>query len=265
METHLHIVPGQPQEFSQVGIQAFSAGAWSSAVVLKDGSLYTWGYAKDGRLGVSSKEAKSNVIHNPRRISVKRGSDGEEVKFLDVEMGNNWCLARLDRNELWVTGNNVDSQLGLVTKGSYCSRFRMVPNIRVWGMAASKSEKYGHSAVIQAETGQLMMAGSNYKGKTGVGLDYKDIDHLRTFKVVDSVDFGGVQMISLGGIHSMVLDSSSRLWSFGCGSDGRLGHKEAEGYRYLYRELKPGLIQDLRAMVQDVAVSYYHGVALVRE
>lgn len=35
--------------------------------------------------------------------------------------------------------------------------------------------------------------------------------------------------IECGGIHTLVLSADGRLLSFGCGSDGRLGHPESDG------------------------------------
>ncbi len=39
-----------------------------------------------------------------------------------------------------------------------------------------------------------------------------------------------------GGIHSAILSTDGRVYTFGCGSDGRLGHTESQEYVYLYRE-----------------------------
>ena len=39
-----------------------------------------------------------------------------------------------------------------------------------------------------------------------------------------------------GGIHKAILAEDGDLYTFGCGSDGRLGHPEYEGFVYLYKE-----------------------------
>jgi alpha-tubulin suppressor-like RCC1 family protein len=38
-----------------------------------------------------------------------------------------------------------------------------------------------------------------------------------------------------GGIHSMLINDNNEAMSFGCGSDGRIGHEESKDHRYLYR------------------------------
>ncbi len=39
-----------------------------------------------------------------------------------------------------------------------------------------------------------------------------------------------------GGIHSAALDDKGSLYTWGCGSDGRLGHPEHGNAKYLYKE-----------------------------
>ncbi len=41
--------------------------------------------------------------------------------------------------------------------------------------------------------------------------------------------------IHCGGIHTAVLDINGGIWTFGCGSDGRLGHPESDNHTYLYK------------------------------
>ena len=47
------------------------------------------------------------------------------------------------------------------------------------------------------------------------------------------------QKVAAGGIHSGFLSVDGSVLTFGCGSDGRLGHPESADHRYLYREGLP--------------------------
>ena len=65
------------------------------------------------------------------------------------------------------------------------------------------------------------------------------------------------------GIHSAILTTQGFVYTFGCGSDGRMGHPEYEGNIYLYKESRPKKIEALQG-VEDVQSSYNHMVALVK-
>ena len=52
-----------------------------------------------------------------------------------------------------------------------------------------------------------------------------------------------VKKVLGGGIHSAILSNGGKLYTFGCGSDGRMGHPEFEGQIYLYKESFPKLVK----------------------
>ena len=55
------------------------------------------------------------------------------------------------------------------------------------------------------------------------------------------------------------------MYTFGCGSDGRLGQQEFKGHTYLYKESKPKYVEALHDhKVIDVQSSYYHMLALTQ-
>lgn len=61
-----------------------------------------------------------------------------------------------------------------------------------------------------------------------------------------------------GGIHSALLTLNGQLYTWGCGSDGRLGHPEYEGFVYLYKESRPKLVEAFKnKKVIDAESSYY--------
>ena len=67
-----------------------------------------------------------------------------------------------------------------------------------------------------------------------------------------------VKKVASGGIHSALLTTDGEVYTFGCGSNGRLGHPEYEGYVFLYKESQPKRVEALGARVIDLASSYYH-------
>lgn len=79
--------------------------------------------------------------------------------------------------------------------------------------------------------------------------------------------FNGEKVVSIaaGGIHSCAATLTGKVYTWGCGSDGRLGHKDGEKHRYLFRSDIPRLVEDLPKNSNYVAVSssYYHTAALI--
>lgn len=72
-----------------------------------------------------------------------------------------------------------------------------------------------------------------------------------------------VTKVSAGGIHSNILNDKGEVLSFGCGSNGRLGHAESKEYVYLYREGIPKAIESLKGVfVTNVESSYYHNICV---
>ena len=119
------------------------------------------------------------------------------------------------------------------------------------------------------------MWGDPYKGQLGnykddVGWTHKEKNLYSTPLFIDmaaALQPGDlVKKVECAGIHSSFLTEMGQVYTFGCGSDGRLGHPEYEGHTYLYKESKPKLIESLNGLkVSDIASSYYHTVATIQE
>lgn len=74
-----------------------------------------------------------------------------------------------------------------------------------------------------------------------------------------------VAKVVSAGIHSLAITEQGELYTWGCGSDGRLGHPEYEGSTYLYKESFPKLVtyfSEKGIPVTDISASYYHNMAI---
>jgi len=108
--------------------------------------------------------------------------------------------------------------------------------------------------------------GDPYKGKLG---NVEEWNHkvkalVSQPRLLEADNIGAIRKVICGGIHSAVLSEDGRLFTFGCGSNGRIGHPEFKGHTYLYKEAKPRVVEAFSGRrVVDAVSSYYHMVALV--
>ena len=87
-------------------------------------------------------------------------------------------------------------------------------------------------------------------------------------KLVENTLLDGKHVVKVvcGGIHTSALTAEGELFTWGCGSDGRLGHPEYEGSNYLYKESAPKLVETFKGTkVVDIVSSYYHMCAIAHK
>ena len=136
----------------------------------------------------------------------------------------------------------------------------LITNDRPIQISCSRGQFHAH-VLLLTEQGCIYAMGSNYKAKLGV-----DKEQLFTgeWTLIELTRLCPFKSIAAGGIHSSALAMDGRVFTWGCGSDGRLGHVEARGHRYLYKENEPRPIDTLdRQQVISIATSYYHMAAIV--
>lgn len=142
-------------------------------------------------------------------------------------------------------------------------------SLNVVQVSCSKGEKHNHTMCV-CSNGQAFAWGDQYKGQLGtlpVGTDWShEIKKMQSqpAPIVGLPEGTQVRKVMCGGIHSALLTMDGLLYTWGCGSDGRLGHPEYEGYVYLYKESRPKLVRSLLGTpVVDVESAYYHTMCLV--
>ncbi|UJR13450.1 hypothetical protein I4U23_000464 [Adineta vaga] len=127
-------------------------------------------------------------------------------------------------------------------------------------ISCSRGQFHAH-VLLLTEQGCIYAMGSNYKVKLGIDNDVPFTGQWTLIELTRTCPF---KMIATGGIHSSALATDGRIFTWGCGSDGRLGHSEAQGHRYLYKENEPRPIETFnKQQVLCIATSYYHMAAIV--
>lgn len=115
-----------------------------------------------------------------------------------------------------------------------------------------------------SEQGEVFTWGAGYKGKLGHHSEWSHADPADQTepKIIKELGANAIK-VAAGGIHSALLSNDGSVFTFGCGSDGRLGHPESSDHRYLYREGIPRKIETLEGWeVKDLCCSYYQNICV---
>ncbi|XP_041378460.1 protein RCC2-like [Gigantopelta aegis] len=203
-----------------------------SVAISSEGKVYTWGRNDKGQLG----------LENTDRMDVPSLVEGlSGMNVVDAACGRNHTLFLTDRGKVFACGDNKMGQLGLGHQSPFVAtptrvHYKGPPirKVRCGGEFSTMSDIRGNMYTFGCpEYGQL---GHNTDGKffvTSNKLSFKCelvprkvnvwIEKTRDNHVVPVTDVE-VRDIACGNNHVLVLDSRKRVFSWGFGGYGRLGH-----------------------------------------
>ncbi|KAG2391765.1 hypothetical protein C9374_013250 [Naegleria lovaniensis] len=191
-------------------------------------------------------------------------SNGSEIvtEFKDIDLGYDSTLAIATNGDVYGFGSNACFQLGIGNvrnkSGHLPTKVNFSQPIEAVQVACSRGSSHHCHGMVLDSNGFMHTFGSGYKYKLGT---QTTDDQPVPVKII--LENGAkIKHLVPGGIHNFAQTVDNSLLSFGCGSDGRLGHQESENYRYLYKELEPRKIEDLGNRVVMADSDYYFGVAL---
>ena len=271
-------------------ITQISAGYWHSLLIDSNQQVWSSGYNSYGQLGLAhtidqpsfcmtgiSASAISAGGHvslcisldskllSCGKISGHRDNPSfftelpnlQNITFIDAGQIHVACVAS---GQLFTWGNNDWSQLGHSGKRSVDqpTPVAALSGIQIIKVSCSKGEKHASTGCISADS-RVFMWGSGYKGKLGLDSVWTHEDPADRELPQVIQDFQS-DSLELGGIHSCSI-FGGRVFTWGCGSDGRIGHPEVQGHRYLYKEPLPRAIDNIDTATQ-ISSSYYHNIIL---
>eukprot|EP00958_Prasinococcus_capsulatus_P000378 scaffold30_cov416-Prasinococcus_capsulatus_cf.AAC.35 len=190
-----------------------ACGAEHTLATTEDGCVYTWGWGKYGNLGLNNR----NDQLSPRMVESITG-----VNVIQTACGWRHCIVVADTGDIYTFGWNKYGQLGL---GS--NEDALTPALVT--ALAPKDNKipkkvaggWRHTAAIV--DGSLYLWGWNRFGQLGTG-NVTDQDSPQV------IDCNGEEIadIACGWRHTYAITASGDSYSWGRGSDGQLGHDDAE-------------------------------------
>ena len=186
--------------------KSVSAGGNFTAAVKTDGTLWNWGAANLGQLGTND--------NTPTRVTpVTTFAGGTNWK--QVSCGYQHTAAVKTDGTLWTWGFSGQGRLG----NNFPFGSVNVPSLTFAGGTDWKQVSCGegHTAAIKTD-GSLWVWGYNNTAQLGVN-DTTD----RNIPVTTFAGGTTWKQVACGGNHTAAIKTDGTLWSWGVGTDGRLG------------------------------------------
>nr|CAB3252595.1 ZF(ZZ)-8 zinc finger protein [Phallusia mammillata] len=189
------------------------------------GTIFGWGHNHRGQLG-GPDGAKIKIPVPCASLATLRPTQlcgGEQTLFSVTPDG-----------KVYATGYGAGGRLGVGNSESLAAPtlIESIQHIRIVKVASNAGGKH---TLALSEDGEVYSWGEGVDGKLGHG-NRSSIDHPR---VIESLRSEHVVEIAAGGSHSAAISATGRLFTWGKGRYGRLGHKDSED------QLKPKLVEAL--------------------
>ncbi len=179
-----------------------SAGKAHSLAIKADGTLWAWGWAEVGQLGIGDTPYKS--VSNPVQV-------GTDNRWVAVSAGGYHSLAIKSDGTLWAWGENTQGQVGI---GDVLERIVYSP--RQIGTGFRTVSAGGRHSLAIGFKNRLYAWGANGSGQLGSG-DNTNVDHPVALWYLEQC-----RMVSAGEDHTLAITDSGTLWAWGANGSGQL-------------------------------------------
>jgi alpha-tubulin suppressor-like RCC1 family protein len=180
-----------------------TAGYGHTVALDNTGQLWSWGLDNMGQLGNDLALQTYNVP-----VKVLEGR-----KFKQVSTGDHHTVALETTGELWSWGRNTNGQLGLGDRTN-----RPTPAKVAFAPVIDKVATGDRHTVVLDSTGKLWSWGYDEYGQ--LGDDATKLDQTIPKAVLSGTKFKDV---AGGMFHTVAIDTTGKLWSWGWDSNGQLG------------------------------------------
>ena len=191
----------------------------------ENGVPYLWGKNSSGQLGLGS----TDNVYNPTLVDIPKGET-----IIGGACGNNHTLLYSSKGSLFAAGAGKCGQLGTGRRLEIVKNFTDVPINAIIVKAAAGRD----FSIISDSNGVIYSFGHPEFGVLGNGKDGKTLErankfsfeYLPTPKPILSLPraYGDVKIVDIacGAKHVCAMDSEGRIYTWGFGAYGRLGHND---------------------------------------
>lgn len=194
-----------------------SAGDRHNLALDETGHIWAWGDNESGQLG-NGQGGRNQSENTPKDISKNFGG----AKVVKISAGQSHSLAVDDTGNVWAWGSNSGGQVANNNIGE--NEIEPIPqNISSYfeGVKVIEISAGGFHSLALDDRGRVWAWGYNGDNQLGTGNNEEE-----PVPQDISEKFGGVNIvqISAGEFHSLALDNSGAVWSWGSNTHGELGN-----------------------------------------
>ncbi|KAM6926748.1 putative E3 ubiquitin-protein ligase HERC4 [Lycodopsis pacificus] len=204
-------IPKPLEALCNIPVSQVACGSQHSVALTKGGQVYTWGQDSRGQLGLGRSEPCADYPQHIRSLSA--------LPLVQVAAGGEQSFALSVSGAVFGWGGNDCGQLGLgdTTDRPLPTSVCYLNTKKTIYISCGKD----HTAIL-TKNGAVFTFGSGQYGQLGHN---SFGDELRP-RLVAELWGAKVTKIACGRHHTLVLTDSKRVYSFGCGAQGQLGHGE---------------------------------------
>lgn len=194
-------------------IIAITAGQKHSLLLNEQGQVFSFGSNDFGILGLGPFGSKAD-----RPILIEAPYTGQMTA---ISAGINFSLLLNSQGQVFSFGNNQYGRLGLGHTGN-----KTIPTLiedPELGHIVAISAGHYHALLLNSQ-GQVFSFGGNGSGQLGLG-DLRNRGHP---DLIYTSTISSIVAISAGSSHSLILNESGQVFSFGQGEYGQLGFSSLE-------------------------------------
>lgn len=225
------------------GVVQICCGSGHTVVLSEEGEVYTWGRGDDGRLGHGDNGWK----YVPRTVEALRG-----LNIVQVTCGSYHTAAITDRGDLYSWGGGMYGKLGHGNESGH-SKPCLVEALK--GVFLIQIACGSRHTIALADTHDVYTWGDQENGVAGHG---ETEGHQYLPRMVAALRDKETIQVAACGFHTAALTASGRIYTWGEGKFGRLGHGDERNRSV------PTVIASLAAAdvnIAQVACGGFHSAA----
>mmetsp|Transcript_14285 Transcript_14285/g.39698 ORF Transcript_14285/g.39698 Transcript_14285/m.39698 type:complete len:660 (+) Transcript_14285:305-2284(+) len=240
-------VPRMIQSLAGQAMVQVTCGSYHTAAVAQNGDLYTWGGGMYGKLGHGNEAGASS----PKRVEALVG-----LPVSQIACGSRHTAVVTSQGIVYTWG---DKENGVAGHGDHptaeAAGHQYAPRRleRLAQKCVTQISACGFHTAVVTDQGELFTWGEGKFGRLG---HYSE-RNCHAPQLVEALLGKKPRQVSCGGFHTAVVTEDGRLYTFGGGEHGQLGHNDR------VNKLKPTLVQALEGIfVSQITCGWSHSVAL---